>query len=53
MCIRDRCDTVYNIILMNILFPIIVTDVLVPKFTLTAEANEMCIRDRLRTVWWA
>ena len=33
------CDTVYNIILMNILFPIIVTDVLVPKFTLTAEAN--------------
>ena len=33
------CDTVYNIILTNILFPIIVTDVLVPKFTLTAEAN--------------
>ena len=33
------CDTVYNIILMNIMFPIIVTDVLVPKFTLTAEAN--------------
>ena len=33
------CDTVYNIVLMNILFPIIVTDVLVPKFTLTAEAN--------------
>ena len=33
------CDTVYNIVLMNIMFPIIVTDVLVPKFTLTAEAN--------------
>ena len=33
------CDTVYNIILMNIIFPIVVTDVLVPKFTLTAEAN--------------
>ena len=33
------CDTVYNIILMSIMFPIIVTDVLVPKFTLTAEAN--------------
>ena len=33
------CDTVYNIILMNIMFPIIVTDVLVPKFTLTAENN--------------
>ena len=31
------CDTVYNIVLMNIMFPIIVTDVLVPKFTLTAE----------------
>ena len=33
------CDTVYNIILMNILFPVVVTDSLVPKFTLTAEAN--------------
>ena len=33
------CDTVYNIVLMNIMFPIIVTDVLVPKFTLTAEAT--------------
>ena len=33
------CDTVYNIILMNIIFPIVVTDILVPKFTLTAEAN--------------
>ena len=33
------CDTVYNIILMNIVIPVIVTDSLVPKFTLTAEAN--------------
>ena len=33
------CDTVYNIILMNILFPVVVTDSLVPKFTLTAENN--------------
>ena len=33
------CDTVYNIILMSIIFPIVVTDILVPKFTLTAEAN--------------
>ena len=33
------CDTVYNIILMNIVIPVIVTDSLVPKFTLTAENN--------------
>ena len=33
------CDTVYNIVLMNVIFPIVVTDTLVPKFTLTAEAN--------------
>ena len=33
------CDTVYNIILMNVVIPVIVTDSLVPKFTLTAEAN--------------
>ena len=33
------CDTVYNIILMNVLIPVIVTDNLVPKFTLTAENN--------------
>ena len=33
------CDSVYNIILMSILIPVIVTDNLVPKYTLTAEAN--------------
>ena len=33
------CDTVYNIILMSILIPVIVTDNLVPKFSLTAENN--------------
>ena len=33
------CNTVYNIILMNIVIPVIVTDSLVPKFTLTAENN--------------
>ncbi len=33
------CDTVYNILLMNILVPIIVTDNMVPKYSLTAEAN--------------
>ena len=33
------CDTVYNIVLMNVIIPIVVTDSLVPKFTLTAENN--------------
>lgn len=33
------CDTVYNILLMNIMVPIIVTDNMVPKYSLTAEAN--------------
>ncbi len=33
------CDSVYNILLMSVLIPVIVTDNLVPKYSLTAEAN--------------
>ncbi len=33
------CDTVYNIVLMNILIPIVVTDYLTPLYSLTAENN--------------
>lgn len=33
------CDTVYNIVIMSVVVPMLFTDYLVPKYSLTTEAN--------------